>query len=56
MVLLNLLILSCEYLRSSTGGNIKGNKIDIFLNSDSECFIWGIKKVTLHIIAYPGEW
>jgi 3D (Asp-Asp-Asp) domain-containing protein/peptidoglycan hydrolase CwlO-like protein len=41
---------------ADTGGSIKGNKIDIFLNSDSECFIWGIKKVTLHIIAYPGEW
>ena len=41
---------------SDTGGAIKGYKIDIYLNSRSECYKWGRRNVTLHVIAYPGEW
>jgi peptidoglycan DL-endopeptidase CwlO len=41
---------------SDTGGAIKGNIIDLYLNSVQECIQWGRRSVTLHIIAYPGEW
>jgi peptidoglycan DL-endopeptidase CwlO len=41
---------------SDTGGAIKGNKIDLYLNSVQECIQWGRRSVILHIIAYPGEW
>jgi 3D (Asp-Asp-Asp) domain-containing protein/peptidoglycan hydrolase CwlO-like protein len=43
-------------IASDTGGAIKGYKIDIFLNSESECYNWGRRTVTLHVVAYPGEW
>lgn len=39
-----------------TGGAIKGNKIDLFMNSEAECYSWGRRTVTLHVVAYPGEW
>lgn len=39
-----------------TGGAIKSNIIDIFLNSSSECKQWGRRNVNLYVIAYPGEW
>ena len=36
---------------------IKGNIIDVFLNSESECRTWGRKyNVPVYILAYPGEW
>jgi Uncharacterized protein conserved in bacteria len=41
---------------ADTGGAIKGNKIDIYLNSEKDCYNWGRRSVTVHIIAYPGEW
>ena len=42
---------------SDTGGAIKGNIIDVYLNSESECQIWGRKhNVEVNIKAYPGEW
>lgn len=43
-------------IASDTGGAIKGNKIDLYMNSEEECFSWGRRKVTLHLVAYPGEW
>ncbi len=43
-------------IASDTGGKIKGNIIDLYMNSIAECLIWGRRPVTLHIIAYPGEW
>lgn len=43
-------------IASDTGGAIKGNIIDLFLNSSSECMSWGRRPVTLLIVAYPGEW
>ena len=44
-------------IASDTGGLIKGNIIDVFLNSESECRSWGRKyNVPVYILAYPGEW
>ncbi|WP_300261701.1 3D domain-containing protein [Clostridium sp.] len=43
-------------IASDTGGVIKGNIIDLYMNSHAECTSWGRRQVTLHIIAYPGEW
>ena len=43
-------------IASDTGGLIKGNRIDLFLNSEDECINWGVQKVSLYLIAYPGEW
>jgi peptidoglycan DL-endopeptidase CwlO len=39
-----------------TGSAIKGNIIDLYMDSVTECLNWGIKPVTLYIVAYPGEW
>ncbi len=33
-----------------TGGLIKGNRIDIFLETAKECFSWGRRKVKVHIL------
>ena len=44
-------------IAADTGGAIKGNIIDVYLNSASECNSWGRKyNVQVGIIAYPGEW
>ncbi|MDM0613599.1 3D domain-containing protein [Clostridium perfringens] len=43
-------------IASDTGGIIKGNIIDLYMNSHDECISWGRRQVTLHIVAYPGEW
>ena len=29
-----------------TGGNIKGNTIDIYMNTESQCRSWGVRYVT----------
>jgi peptidoglycan DL-endopeptidase CwlO len=43
-------------IAADTGGAIKGHIIDLYLNSRAECYRWGRRNVTLHVIAYPGEW
>lgn len=44
-------------IAADTGGAIKGNIIDVFLNSNSDCISWGRKyNVPVYILAYPGEW
>ena len=43
-------------IASDTGGVIKGNIIDLYMNSHDVCTSWGRRQVTLHIVAYPGEW
>ena len=43
-------------IASDTGGAIKGNKIDLYLNSSQECTNWGRRPVTVYVIAYPGQW
>ncbi|HBI93636.1 MAG TPA: hypothetical protein DDY58_15140, partial [Terrisporobacter glycolicus] len=32
------------------GGGIKGNKVDIYMNSQSACRNWGVKTITLQIL------
>lgn len=43
-------------IAADTGGAIKGNKIDIYLNTSSECNEWGRKSVNVLLVANPGEW
>lgn len=43
-------------IASDTGGAIKGNKIDIYMNSLSDCISFGRRTVTVSILAYPNEW
>lgn len=43
-------------IAADTGGAIKGNRIDIYLNSSSECNAWGVRSADLLVIAYPGEY
>jgi uncharacterized protein YabE (DUF348 family) len=43
-------------IAADTGGAIKGNKIDIYLNSSSECNNWGRRSVNVLVVASPGEW
>lgn len=33
-----------------TGGLIKGNRIDIYLDSESECVDWGVRDVTVYVL------
>lgn len=42
-------------IAADTGGAIKGNKIDIYLNSSNECNNWGRRSVNVLIVAYPGQ-
>lgn len=32
------------------GGGIKGNKIDIFMNSESQCNSWGVRNISIQIL------
>lgn len=32
------------------GGGIKGKRIDIFMNSETECNRWGVRKITIKIV------
>lgn len=34
-----------------TGGNIKGNTIDVYKNSESACLSWGVRNVTIYILS-----
>lgn len=34
-----------------TGGNIKGNTIDVYKNSESACRNWGVRYVTIYILS-----
>ena len=43
-------------IASDTGGVIKGNKIDLYMNSLEECYAFGRRSVTVHLVAYPNEW
>ncbi len=33
-----------------TGGAIKGNKVDVFMDTERECNKWGVQKVKLEVI------
>ena len=43
-------------LACDTGSAIKGNKIDLFMNSTAECLAFGRRTITVNVLAYPGEW
>ncbi len=45
-------------IAADTGGAIKGNIVDVYLNSNEEALnSWGRKyNVPVYILAYPGEW
>ncbi|MGL4741612.1 MAG: 3D domain-containing protein [Sarcina sp.] len=43
-------------IASDTGGAIKGNIIDLYLNSEQACNNWGRRNITIYIVAYPGQW
>lgn len=43
-------------IAADTGGAIKGNKIDIYVDSSSEARSWGRRHVDVLLIAYPGQW
>lgn len=44
-------------IAADTGGAIKGNIVDVYFNSSSQCKSWGRKyNVEVLLIAYPGEW
>jgi len=37
-------------IAEDTGGLIKGNIIDLFMDTEEECFQWGRRKVTVYIL------
>ncbi|MBO5487341.1 MAG: 3D domain-containing protein, partial [Eubacterium sp.] len=39
-----------EAVAGDTGGAIKGNKIDLFMDSRSECMAFGRRKVNVYIL------
>lgn len=39
------------FVANNTGGAIKGNKIDIFMNSRGECYNWGRKTIEIQILS-----
>lgn len=43
-------------IASDTGSAIKGNIIDVYFNTHSECISWGRRQVEVTVLAYPGEW
>ena len=43
-------------IASDTGGAIKGNKIDLYMNSLQDCYAFGRQSVTVSIVAYPNQW
>ena len=43
-------------IASDTGGAIRGNKVDLYLNSLGECMNWGRRQVDVLVVAYPGQW
>ena len=38
------------FIAEDCGGGIKGNKIDIYMNSQSQCRNWGVRTITLQIL------
>ena len=43
-------------IAEDTGGAIKGNIVDVFLNTANECRNWGRRNVKVTVVAYPGQW
>lgn len=38
------------FIAEDCGGGIKGNKVDIFMNSESECNSWGRRTIDIYIV------
>ena len=38
------------FIANNTGGAIKGNKIDIFINTKKECYNWGRRTIEIQIL------
>ena len=38
------------FIAEDCGGGIKGNRIDIFMNSEMECIRWGVREIEVQII------
>ena len=38
------------FIAEDCGGGIKGNKIDIFMNSESQCDNWGKRSIDIYIV------
>lgn len=43
-------------MAADTGSAIKGMKIDLYMNSREECYSFGRRTITVHLVALPGEW
>lgn len=43
-------------IAADTGGYIKGMRIDLYMNSESECNSFGRQSVSVQVLAYDGEW
>ena len=44
-----------EAIAADTGSAIKGNVVDLYLNSYDECIEWGRQPIDLYILEYPKE-
>jgi len=52
----NLYVEGYGYAKAAdTGSAIKGNRIDVFLDSESQAVQWGRRDVTVHILDEPAE-
>lgn len=38
------------FVAEDCGGGIKGNRIDIFMNSSSACYNWGVRSIDIYIV------
>ncbi len=38
------------FVAEDCGGGIKGNRIDIFMNSSSACYNWGVRNIEIYIV------
>ena len=38
------------FIAEDCGGGIKGNKIDIYMNTEQECINWGVRNITIYIL------
>ena len=38
------------FIAEDCGGGIKGNKIDIYMNTEQECLNWGVRNITIYIL------
>lgn len=38
------------FVAEDCGGGIKGNRIDIFMNSSSACYNWGVRSIEIYIV------